>query len=312
MAGTGTTMLLSPHVVGVAVVPLKVTALVPWVEPKFAPLIVTDVAIGPKLGDRPLIVGASVNVTPLLAFPPTVTTTGPVMTAKPGGAAGTGTTMLLAPQVVGVAVVPLKVTVLVPCVVPNVVPLIVTEVPVGPEVGERLVMNGVTVNEIPLLAWLLTVTTTLPVVAAAGTGTTMLLALHVVGVAAVPLKVTVLVPWVVPKFVPVIVTDVPTGPNVGDRLLITGGTVNVTALLAFPPTVTTTGPVVVLAGTRTTMLPAPQVVGVAVVPLKVTVLVPCVVPNVVPLIVTEVPVGPEVGERLVICGVTVNETALLA
>jgi len=83
-------------------------------------------------------------------------------------------------------------------------------------------------------------------------------------------------------------------------------------LLAWPLTVTTTLPVVASAGTGTTMLPVPQLVGVAVVPLKVTVLVPCVVPKVVPLIVTDVPTGPEVVDRLVMCGVTANETALLA
>ena len=44
----------------------------------------------------------------------------------------------------------------------------------------------------------------------------------VVGVAVVPLNVTVLVPCVAPKFVPVIVTDVPTGPLVGDRLVMLG------------------------------------------------------------------------------------------
>ena len=43
----------------------------------------------------------------------------------------------------------------------------------------------------------------------------MLVADQVVGVAVVPLKVTVLVPLVAPKLVPVIVTDVPTGPLVG-------------------------------------------------------------------------------------------------
>jgi hypothetical protein len=42
----------------------------------------------------------------------------------------------------------------------------------------------------------------------------MLVALQLVGVPAVPLNVTVLVPCVVPKFVPVIVTEVPTGPDV--------------------------------------------------------------------------------------------------
>ena len=40
----------------------------------------------------------------------------------------------------------------------------------------------------------------------------MLVADHVVGVAVVPLNVTVLVPCVAPKFVRVIVTAVPTGP----------------------------------------------------------------------------------------------------
>ena len=66
----------------------------------------------------------------------------------------------------------------------------------------------------PLLAAPPTVTTTFPVVAPLGTGTTMLVALQLVGVAAVPLNVTVLVPCVAPKFVPAIVTEVPTGPDV--------------------------------------------------------------------------------------------------
>ena len=61
-----------------------------------------------------------------------------------------------------------------------------------------------------------------PVVAALGTGTTMLVALQLVGVAVVPLKVTVLVPFVEPKFVPVIVTGVPATPDVGLTLVIEG------------------------------------------------------------------------------------------
>jgi len=60
--------------------------------------------------------------------------------------------MLVALQLLGVAVVPLKVTVLVPCVAPNVVPLIVTESPIPPEVGERLFIFGATVKVTPLLA----------------------------------------------------------------------------------------------------------------------------------------------------------------
>ena len=108
-------------------------------------------------------------------------------------------------------------------------------------------------------------TTTGPVVAPAGTGTTMLIADQVVGVAAVPLKVTVLEPCVAPKPVPAIVTAVAAGALVGERLVRVGGTITVKAmlLLARPPTVTTTGPVVAPAGTGTTRLVADLVVGVA-------------------------------------------------
>ena len=69
----------------------------------------------------------------------------------------------------------------------------------------------------------LTVTTTLPVEALLGTGTTIEVALQLEGVAATPLKVTVLVPCVEPKFVPVIVTEVPTGPELGDSDVMLGG-----------------------------------------------------------------------------------------
>jgi len=62
--------------------------------------------------------------------------------------------------------------------------------------------------------------------------------------------------------------------------------------------VTTTGPVVAPVGTGVTMLPGPHDVGVAEIPLKVTVLVPCVGPKGPPVIVTDVPTGPEVGERV--------------
>jgi hypothetical protein len=80
---------------------------------------------------------------------------------------------------------------------PKLVPVIVTEAPTGPEVGERLVIEGVgvTVKAEPLLATPATVTTTLPVVAPAGTTATIDVALQVVIVlAVVPLNVTVLVP----------------------------------------------------------------------------------------------------------------------
>ena len=171
-----------------------------------------------------------------------------------------------------------------------------------------------TVKFEPLLAWPPTVTTTFPVVAPAGTGTRMVVAFQLVGDAVVPLNVTVLVPWVAPKFAPVIVTGVPTDPDVGFRFVMLGGTTTVKfdPLLAWPPTVTTTLPVVAPVGTGTVMLVAVHAVGVPDVPLKVTVLVPCVAPKLVPTMVMEVPTAPELGLRLVILGVTEKLMPLLA
>ena len=73
-----------------------------------------------------------------------------------------------------------------------------------------------------LLTSPLTVTCTLPDVAPLGTGTTICVSLQLAGVARVPLNFTVLVPCVAPKFVPVIVTTVPTGPEVGDKVVMLG------------------------------------------------------------------------------------------
>jgi hypothetical protein len=104
--------------------------------------------------------------------------------------------------------------------------------------------------------------------------------------------------------VPVIVAAVPAGPLVGERLVIVGGTVTVklTPLLATPPTVTVTDPVVAPAGTVAVMLVAAQPVTVASVPLNRTVLAPCDAPKLVPVIVTAVPAGPLVGASVVMVG----------
>ena len=77
-------------------------------------------------------------------------------------------------------------------------------------------------------------------------------------------------------------------------------TVNGAPLLGWPPTVTTTGPVVAPVGTSVLMLVAFQLVDVATKPLNVTL--PWVVPKLVPAIVTGVPTGPLGGVRLVIAG----------
>jgi hypothetical protein len=92
-----------------------------------------------------------------------------------------------------------------------------------PAVAVMLAGGPVTVKATPLLATPPTVTTTLPVVAPLGTGITMVVAFQLLAVPAdVPLNVTVLVPCGLPKFVPVIVTEAPTCPDVGFRLVMFG------------------------------------------------------------------------------------------
>lgn len=308
--GTVAVILAALQLVTVAAVPLKATVLVPWLVPKFDPLMVMAAPTAPELGERLVIEGGTVTVklTPLLATPPTVTTTEPVVAPV-----GTFAVILAALQLVTVAVVPLKATVLLPWLDPKFDPLIVTAVPTGPEFGDTPVIEGggtVTVKVAPLLAAPPTVITTEPVVAPVGTVVVMLAALQLVTVAAVPLKATVLFPWLGPKFDPLMVTAVPTGPEPGARPVIEGGgrvTVNVAPLLATPPTVTTTAPVVAPAGTVAVTLLAFQLVTVAAVPLKVTVLLPWLDPKFDPLIVTAVPITPEAGDKLVTKGEIVQE-----
>src|SRR5258708_37850139 len=96
-------------------------------------------------------------------------------------------------------------------------------------------------------------------------------------------------------------TEAPTNPEVGLRLVMLGGgkvTVKVTPLLAVPPTVTTTLPVVAPTGTGTAMLVVRQLAGVAPLPLNVTVLVPSVAPRFGPLMGPELPPTPGVGFNL--------------
>lgn len=242
------------------------------------PLMVTDVPTGPPVGFTVVMAGGAVTVksTPLLATPLMETTTFPVVAP-----AGTGTRICVSLQLFVLADTPLKVTplTLVPTVGPKFVPLMVTTAPIGPDTGLMLDMfgGGVTVKGSPLLAIPPTVTTKFPVVAPAGTGTSILVAVQFVGVPAVPLNVTVLVPWVAPKFVPTMVTTAPTGPCVkpSDVRLGPGEvTLNNRPLLATPLTVTMTLPVVAPFGTGAAILVALQLVGVVARPLNVIVLVP--------------------------------------
>ena len=119
-----------------------------------------------------------------------------------------------------VAFAPLNVTVLLPWL-PNPAPVIATVSPVFPELGFKLAMLSPdeTVNVIPLLPAPPTETTTLPDVAPVGTGAVIRPSLQLTGIAVVPLNFTVLVPWLVPKLAPAIVTVAPIPPEVGVRLV---------------------------------------------------------------------------------------------
>src|SRR5260221_9060953 len=84
----------------------------------------------------------TVNVAELLVpAPGTVTTTGTAPSDTPLGMLATMLVLLHEPIV---ALLPPKVTVLVPWVAPKPEPAMVTEVPIGPDAGVRLVIDGAT------------------------------------------------------------------------------------------------------------------------------------------------------------------------
>jgi len=215
---------------------------------------------------------------------------------------GTVATIWLALPTPYGAAVPLNFT---PFVPRKFVPLIVTDVPAGPLVGEKLVIVGdaaVRVNELADVAVPpAAVTEIVPVVAPFGTAAAMWLASVTENVADVPLNFTLVAPV---KFVPVIVTLVATGPLAGEKLAIVGPaefTVKLLAEVAVPADVTIViFPVVAPAGT----------VSVAVVALateKVVAATPPTVTDVapikfVPVTVTEVPAAPLAGVKLAIVG----------
>jgi hypothetical protein len=164
---------------------------------------------------------------------------------------------------------------------------------------------AVTVKFVELVAVPLGVVTEIgPVVAPEGTVALMRVAFCTLKVfAETPLKRTAVAPV---KFVPLIRTEVPTGPLVGLNDVIVGAPVAVTVkfveLVAVPSgLVTTIGPVLDPDGTVAVIFCALSIVNVADVPLKVT-LVTLGPLKLWPWIVTEVPTGPLAGENEVIVG----------
>jgi hypothetical protein len=246
VAPAGTVAWISAAEVTVKLAPtvLKVTEVAPV---KFVPLIVTLVPTDPLVGEKPVIVGrlTTVNALELIAVPPAVVTLiGPVVTP-----AGTVARIAVAEVTLKLALTELKVTEVAPV---KFVPLMVTLVPTGPLVGAKLVIVGgsTTVNALLLIAVPPAVVTLIgPVVTPAGTVARIAVAEVTVKLALTELKVTEVAPV---KFVPLMVTLVPTGPLVGAKLVIVGGstTAKTPLLVAVPPgVVTLSSPVAAPAGT---------------------------------------------------------------
>ena len=123
------------------------------------------------------------------------------------------------------AAVPLNRTVLLAAFVSNPVPVMVTTVLAGPLDGEMLVMVGIIEKFVDDIAvWLSPFTVTLigPVVAPNGTAVTISVFVALVTTVGVPLNATVSFVVTGLKFVPMIVTAVPTVPPDGEKLMMLG------------------------------------------------------------------------------------------
>jgi hypothetical protein len=139
-----------------------------------------------------------------------------------------------------------------------------------------------------------------PVVAPLGTDVLIVVSPLTVNAAVVPLKLTAVVPV---NPVPVMVTAVPTDPLEGLTVLMAGFgaglTVNVAEDAGPPGVVMLIGPVVAPLGTDVLIVVSPLTVNAAVVPLKLTAVVPV---NPVPVMVTAVPTEPLDGLTLLMAG----------
>ena len=176
------------------------------------------------------------------------------------------------------------------------------------------VVTVVTVKLVELVAVPFGVVTEIgPVVAPEGTVALIRVAFCTEKVAETPLKRTAVAPV---KFVPLIRTEVPTGPLVGLNDVIVGAPVVVTVkfveLVAVPSGLATAiGPVVAPAGTVVVIFCALSIVNVADVPLKVT-LVTLGPLKFWPWIVTEDPTGPLAGENDEIVGAAAQAAGVIA
>jgi hypothetical protein len=154
----------------------------------------------------------------IVDWPSTVTVICPVVAPD-----GTAVTIDELVELVTTAIVPLNMTVLSVSVVAKPAPVMVTVVPEEPLVGEKLVIAGITIKlDADIADWPLTVTRIGPVVAPDGTVVLISVLVELVTVADVPLNVTALLAAVASKFVPTMVTVVPTVPPDGEKLVMLG------------------------------------------------------------------------------------------
>jgi hypothetical protein len=195
------------------------------------------------------------------------------------------------------------------------VPVMATEVPTGPEIGVNELMVGsgavITVKFVELIAVPPGVTSLIgPVVAKVGTGATTCVAVLDVIAADTPLNVTEVAPL---RFVPVMVTEVPTGPEIGENNLIVGAqcmppTVKVAEVAVPLVFVAWIGPVVAPGGTTASISPSEITLNAAAAELKST-SVTTGFWKFDPVMMTSHPTGPMVGVNEVITGVAANAGA---
>lgn len=237
---------------------------------------------------------------------------------------GISTVSCVAVAAMTVAVTPLMVTVLFEAVVLKFVPVIINVDPGAPLevkleiVGSPLVAEVVIVKSpIEVAMRLFVVTVTLPVVVPPeGTVTVREVSVAPVTTATAPFIVTVLEEIVELKFVPVMVTEVPTSPLVGLKLVMVGLSAesSVTSKspsedVVLPFTVTVMGPVVAPVGTVTVSCVLVAVIISAEVPLNLTELLLAVKLKLEPVMVTVVPSGPLVGEKEEMAGAATTSSS---
>ncbi len=225
--GTFTLICVEDEEITVAAVPLNFTALFAGVALKFVPVIVTssptypvESAGRPEAGVNEVNVGGKITVKSFIdvaVVPSNVTVIFPVVAP-----AGTVVEIVVAVEAVTVAVVLLNFTTLFAGVVLKSVPLIVTVAPINPDAG----VNEVIVWEITVKSSAddavapLEATEIFPVVAPAGTVVEILVVVDEDTVAEMPLNSTLFKDAVSWKPVPVMVTDVPTFPEPGEKLVM--------------------------------------------------------------------------------------------